>query len=232
MSVQRKISVFLLAQIPCLLGAMASGQDTSVPTLPPRGAIGYVLIEEDIWNAMADEPSRHIGRARDAFLMMDGRLAASELRKASVHVRIAAGNATERTKRALAKSEHDLEQLARQAEAGAFRSMEEFDKTTARALHALANDQYVRATEAWRKREVKQAGQYLRASANNLEHASARAGAQIRQATATAAKDIRLMSGKLIEGTGYVFDEVGLGFETFGTAVERLGTQVEHTAAK
>lgn len=233
MLILRKAQVFLLVQVSTLIGTTAISQDSAAPIPLPKAPIGYVIIEEEQWNNLSDEPARHMGLARDAFLMMDARDAATELRKAAVHLRVAAGHATERTKRALVRSEHELEQLARQAEAGTFKSMEEFDRTSARALHALSNDQYAKAAEAWRKKEVKQAGQYLRASANNLEHASARAGASIRQASAVAAKDVRVISGKLIEGTGFVFDEVGSGFEGLGHAIERVGAQVEpHTVTR
>lgn len=50
----------------------------------------------------------------------------------------------------------------------------------------------------------------------------------MRQASAVVAKDSRLISGKLIEGTGYAMDEVGSGFETIGHAIDRLGAKVEH----
>ncbi|MBS0206970.1 MAG: hypothetical protein JSS49_29190 [Planctomycetes bacterium] len=233
MSATRSICSLLLAQFSCFFATFAMAQDAGPPTQPPKSPRGYLLIEEEQWNTLSDEPARHMGLARDAFLMMDARNASAELRKAAVHVRVAAGHATERTRQALSKSEHELERLAKQAEAGTFNSMEEFDRVTTRALHALATDQYAKATDAWRKKEVRKAGQFLRASANNLEHASARAGASIKNTTAVIVKDTRQISGKLIEGTGYVFDEIGSGFETFGNAIERMGTQVEpHTATK
>lgn len=225
----RMSSVFTLALVSGLAGTSANGQQGDPHPGAPLAPRGYVLIEEERWEMLADEPGHHVGRARDAFLMMDARNAARELRKAAVHVRVAAGQAKDRTKRSLVKSEHELEQLAQQIEAGTFRSIEEFDYATSRALHALATDQYVKAADSWRKREIRQAGHYLRASADNLERAAARTDAGVRQATATVVKDTRYLSGKLIEGTGLMFDEVGDEFETFGRAVERVGTRVEST---
>jgi len=217
----------IIALIQTVLPSLAQAQSTDPQTAKPHAPIGYLLIEEEQWNVLADEPGHHLGRARDAYLMMDARDAAMELRKAAVHLRIAAGHAGDRTKRALVKSEHELEQMAVRAESGVYGSMEDFDIATARALHALANDQYAKAAEAWRKRELKRSGQYLRAAVDNLERGAARTDASMRQATGVVVKDTRLISGKLIEGTGFMIDEVGGSFESAGRAIERLGTRVE-----
>lgn len=217
----------------CIRTSTVAAQQADLPPIQaPHAPQGYLLIEEEQWNTLSDEPGRHMGRARDAYLMMDAREAAAEIRKAAVHIRIAAGHATERTKRALVKSETELEHLARRVESGSLRSIEDIDLATARAMHALADDQYVKAADAWRKREIRRSGQYLRAAADNLERAAARTDTAMRQATNVVVKDSRLMSGKLIEGTGYVIDEVGGGFESVGRAIERLGTRVEPSAPK
>lgn len=221
-------NVRILSVAGCLSGTVAFAQQNDLPASRPQAPTGFILIEEDQWNTLSDEPGRHIGRARDAYLMMDARNAAAEIRKAAFHVRVAAEHATERTKGALVRSERELEQLARQAEAGTYRSMEEFDFATARALHALADDQYVKSANAWRKKEIRQSGRYLKAAADNLERAAARTDSAMKQATAVVVKDSRLVSGKLIEGTGYAIDEVGSSFETIGHAIDRLGTRVEH----
>ena len=221
-------NVRILGVAGCLSGTVTFAQQNDLPPSRPQPPTGFILIEEDQWNTLSDEPSRHIGRARDAYLMMDARNAAAEIRKAAFHVRVAAEHATERTKGALVRSERELEQLARQAEAGTYRSMEEFDYATARALHALADDQYVKSANAWRKKEIRQSGRYLKAAADNLERAAARTDSALKQATAVVVKDSRLVSGKLIEGTGYAIDEVGSSFETIGHAIDRLGTRVEH----
>ncbi len=158
--------------------------------------------------------------------MMDARTAAAELRKAAVHVRIASGHAAERGKHTLLRSEHELEHTARRIEEGAIKSVEEIDFVAARALHALSDYQYAQAAEAWRKREARLAGQYLHSASNNLERAAARTDATMRAATAEVVKDSRLMSGKLMEGTGFVIDEVGAGIEAIGHQLERVGSRL------
>ena len=225
-----KIRSNVLIAFACLAQAarlsVALSQEKDSKAAAPEAPVGFVLVEEDQWHVMADEPDRHISRAREAFLMADAKTAAAELRKTAVHLRIASAHATERVKQGLSHSEHDLIHLARRIESGAVKSVDEVDAATARALHALADYQYVRAAEAWRKKETRVSGQYLRAAADNLERATARTDARMRAATAEIAKDTRLISSKLIEGTGYVIDEIGAGFETVGHEIERVGARV------
>ncbi len=218
------ITWLALALIPVGVALVAKAQENVPPPAAPPA--GYVLVEEDQWHQLADEPDRHLGRAREAFLMMDARTAAAEFRKAAVHVRIAIGHAAERGKNALRRSAHELEHIARRIEEGTVSSVEELDFASARALHALSDYQYAKAAEAWKKRETRLAGQYLRAAANNLEHAATRTDAMMKAATAKVAKDSRLIAGKLIEGTGFVIDEVGAGIETIGHELVRVGAIV------
>ena len=220
------ISLFALALIPAGVVLVAKAQESVPRAAAPHAPAGYILVEEDQWHKLSDEPDRHIGRAREAFVMMDARTAAAELRKAAVHVRIASGHAAERGKHALLRSELELEHTARRIEEGAIKSVEEIDFVAARALHALSDYQYAQAAEAWRKREARLAGQYLHAASNNLERAATRTDATMRAATAEVVKDSRLMSGKLMEGTGFVIDEVGAGIEAIGHQLERVGSRL------
>ena len=79
------ITLFALALIQVRVVLVAKGQEKVPRAAMPQPPAGYVLVEEDQWHKLADEPDRHIGRAREAFLMMDARTAAAELRKAAVH---------------------------------------------------------------------------------------------------------------------------------------------------
>ena len=143
------IALTCLSQAAGISVTLADDKDTKVT---PEAPVGFVLVEEDQWHVMADEPDRHISRAREAFLMADAKTAAGELRKVAVHLRIASAHASERVKRGLVHSEHELTTLARHIESGTVKSVEDVDAATARALHALADYQYFRAADAWRKK--------------------------------------------------------------------------------
>ncbi len=217
----RALFVFAVISASVPSGANAESNGPNQPS--GKSPAGFIMVEEDAWNKLADEPDLHMQRAREAYVMMDARTAAAEIRKAAVYLRISAGHAADRTKEALVRSEHEMEHLARQLESGAVRSVEEIDHASSRALHSLSDYQYVKAADAWRRRETRQSGQYLRAAADNLERSAVRTTATLRAATAEVTKDTRMISGRLVEGTGFVIDEVGNGLESFGHQIERVG---------
>jgi hypothetical protein len=54
----------------------------------------------------------------------------------------------------------------------------------------------------------------------------------MKTATAEVAHDTRKISGKLIEGTGYVFDDVGAGFERIGDQIGQVGVRILPSPSK
>lgn len=206
----------------CVLAA-----DPESPTTPSNVPPGHFLVHEELWEDLAEEPGRHMDRARQAFLDVDAREAAEEMRNAATHLKITAGQATLATRHALLRSAHELESLAKRVEAGAVKSVTELDRAFARAAHALAHHHCVMAERSWAARQNARAGRQLRSAADNLERAAARTGQALETATGTVVKDTRFLSGKLVEGTGFVFDEIGKGILTFGKQVETVGKGIE-----
>lgn len=204
----------------------ASAQLTDNKDEPKKSPTVFSLWEEENWYLLADEPGLHIAKAREAFLMLDPREAAKQLRKAAVHMQIAAVDASDRTRGRLKHAQHDLEKTADRVEAGTLKNIEEFDLATARAMHAMSEYQYIKAAIAWEKKEVRQAGHYLRAAADNVERAAAKTEQRFRATTSEVAHESRELSGSLIRGTGYVIDEVGTGFERIGHQIELVGARV------
>lgn len=51
---------------------------------------GTIWIEEDEWVHLSEEPGRHVDHAREAFVEVDARKAAAELRKAAAYLRVSA----------------------------------------------------------------------------------------------------------------------------------------------
>jgi hypothetical protein len=233
MMYKRTALILMFVALSMGFAASISQAQSDVIQIPTEAAPpGYVMIEEDRWFLMADEPGNHVGRAREAFVMMDARKAASELRKAALQIRMAASGAGETAKRNLIRSEHELQKAAQKIEEGTLASVDELDVITARALHTLSSYQYVKAEQAWQKKKVQQAGHYLRASADNIERAAAKTESRFRAATSEVARESRVLSGSLIEGTGYVVDEVGAGLERIGHQIERVGAKVMPQAVK
>ena len=84
------------------------------------------------------------------------------------------------------------------------------------------------AALAWKQQHPRRAGRYLRSAADNLERAAYRARAAMSVATADAIKNSRVLSGKLVDDTGYIIDEVGIGIDAMGHQIERFGHAIMH----
>lgn len=216
-------NLFGIAAFAPALFALAAPGDGPAVEVPP----GHFLIHEELWDDLADEPGRHMDRAREAFLEVDAREAAAEMRKAATYLKITAGQAAAATKRALLRSAHELDVLAHGVEAGTVKSVSELDHAFARAAHALSHHHCAMAERSWAAEQTARAGKQLRAAADNLERAAARTGKALQTATGDAVKDARIVSGKLVEGTGFVFDEIGKGFAAFGRQIENVGKGIE-----
>jgi hypothetical protein len=218
-----KFAFFAVAAV--FSGDLAYAADPSEPL--PAPPTGHFIIQEELWTDLADEPGQHMERAREAYLKVDAADAAAELRKAATYLKISAAQAAAGTKRTLLRSAMELEMLAKRVETGTVNSVGELDAATARALHALAHHHCVLAEKSWVQRETRCAGKQMRAAADNLERAAARTGETLRSATRAVARDVRVISGKLVEGTGFVVDEVGRGFTSLGKQVETVGKGIE-----
>lgn len=196
-----------------------------VPQAPP----GYLLVDEDMWSQLMDEAGQHLDRAREAFLHGHTRTTALELRKAALMMKIDAAHGQDRADLALMKSAHELEHLAqRLLSSQSTDSIDDVDAVSSRALAALADHEQVKADQAWRQHHTRRSGRYLRSAADNLERAAFRARAALSTATSETIRNARVLSGKLVEGTGYAIDEVGSGIDAMGHQIERFGQAIIH----
>jgi hypothetical protein len=122
---------------------------------------------------------------------------------------------------------NELEKLADDTEKGKIASAKVLEQAFSRADYALAKVYHVKASESWVKKATKEVGHSLKTAADNLEYGLAWAGHKAEAGGKAAIKDARLVAGKLIEGMGWVPDEVGKGIEFIGKEVEKFGKQVE-----
>jgi hypothetical protein len=224
----RSISLLTVVVLNLVSGAAKANEPQSSATTAESSRSSF-LVRDDHWDAMSDEPSQQLGMARQSFLMVDLGAAAKRLRKAATNLRITSNQADETTKPQLNHSADELESLAHRVESGKVKSVDELDQPSARALQRLSRHHYLMAQRLWLHKQRERTGKQLRAAADNLEHAARLSGHEIQAATQTVVKDVRLVSGRLVEGVGYGVDEVGKGFESLGKQVESVGNALEPT---
>ncbi len=196
---------------------------------PAKAPEGYILVEEEVWLVVDDEPEEHFHRAHEAFLKKDLKKAAAQIRKGEAFLKLEAGRATQEGKKLMEASGHELAKLAEDVEHKTITSVKRLDEAFARAHQALAHHHHLKAKESWASQAEQAAhkvGQDLQAAAVHFDQGLTWTGHKAEAAGAKAIKDTRLLAGKMIEGTGWVPAEVGKGIETVGEEIEKFGKKV------
>jgi hypothetical protein len=196
---------------------------------PPNAPEGYILVEEDVWLLVDDEPEEHFHRAHQAFVKKDLKKAAAHIRKGEAFLKLEAGRATAEGKKLMEESGHELAKLAEGVEHGAITSVKRLDEAFARAHQALAHHHHLKAKESWAKQAAHKVGQDLQAAAEHFDQGLTWTGHKAEAAGAKAIKDTRLLAGKLIKGADWVAAEVGKGIENVGEEIEKFGKKVVPT---
>jgi len=209
-----------------LIGGIVLGATASETRSATKAPEDNVIISEDILIVFVDEPQHHYMRAFENFLKHDWEAAAAEIRKGAAFLKLEASRAAGDAKKELTASVQMLEKLADDIEKGAVRSAKDVQDVFAKAEHAVAKHHYLKAAEAWGKKSIKKAGHELQAAAVSLEHGFAWAGQKLEAGAVKVMDDTRHVAGKLIEGAGWVADEVGKAIEYLGRKIDMLGKTV------
>ena len=227
MSYRLSFACLALAIATCGLLNVASADPKLPLRIIPEAPPGYLLVDEDMWSQLMDEAGRHLDRARDGFLHGHYRSTAMEFHKAAIMMKIDAAHERDRADSALLRSAQELEHIAHRMLSGqSTDTIDNIDAASSRALTALAAHEHAKADLAWKQQHPRRAGRYLRSAADNLERAAYRARVATSTATADAIRNARVLSGKLIDDTGYVVDEVGKGIDVIGHQIERFGQAI------
>lgn len=190
----------------------AEGAKENTPAAPPSGVI---LIDEEIWVRLADEPADHLQKAHAALNAGKLKEAAGEVEKASAFVFASAGHLGYRHKQALHASAEELDGLAKQLRGGKLKSNDELTDAFSRAQFALAaynlaeTDRELKSHDApslakaadQEKRDEKHcstAGLYLQAAAHHLEGSAKWRDKHVDDETAEAVKQMRKLAEKLV----------------------------------
>jgi len=221
--------IFMLVTIFTVFLSSGSLAETKKKQTPPKSPEHWVLVEEIDLFVFENEPAQQFHKARENFFKKDMKASAAEIRKGATFLKMQESRATAEGKKALKASIDELEKLANKVEKGTVPSVKELDNVFARAHHALALHHKLKASESWAKKEYKMAGHDLKAAAIHLEHALKWSGHELEAGVVKVIKDTGLLAGKLIEGIGWVPEEVGKAIEYIGTEIDKLGKMLEPT---
>lgn len=230
MRIRNMVSIIAAVLIIALCGAITFAQPAANPPegqVSPKASAGKEPSGGTAGNMPAEEPQRSFRTATEEFLKKNRKAAGNDIRRASEFMKAEASRATGEGKEAIRTSAKELDKLADDVEKGAVTSEQKLHDAFARAHLALAKQKNLQASEAWTKKETKATGEALKSSANHMENAMSEAGQKANEAGKTAVKDTRVVSGKLIEGYGWVHEEVGKVITDGGEAIAKLGKSLE-----
>lgn len=140
---------------------------------------GYLLIEEDVWYQLADEPDIHFLQARRDYLRNQPVDAGAAVRKGTAILKLAAAHARGEAKKSLQASILELETLAMELEHGEVKSARSLDRIFCRSFFALASYNEDEARRHLKAEEPDKAARHLRSASRNVVHAAVWRGTEL-----------------------------------------------------
>ena len=207
------------------LSAQSKPTSTAAARMRTDSIVPIAVFEEDLVYFVR-EPVEHLISARALLERGERTNAAQEVAAAAAYVRLEAGTATGVNRADLQESARDLDRIAAQIRSRNVHSARELDGALRRTEQALGRHHLERAVRAWERKETAKAGHELRGATEYTSRLARAGGKDVERGTADVIRAARLVSGKLIEGTGWATDEVGKAFSGLGRELDRLGADV------
>ena len=188
---------------------------------------GQIVITEERWMALSEQPELALDAARDSIMRRDFDAAARHLRAAAAFVDTEGERASGKTAESLRNAGRHLTELADRAERDDLRGLSELNQAATEVHRALAAEAHDLAQKAHEARDDRRAGHYLQAAARHLEHGIAWSGHAIERGTADTLDAVRDGAGKLVAGTGWTAAKGGELISGLGQEIERAGRWME-----
>src|SRR5690348_2718886 len=181
-------------------------------------------------DSRTNEPTRMndaFRRARESFEKSRFEDASRDIRAGADVVREEANRASGTEKDDLTASAGDLKNLASRVEKGSVKDVAELNREFARADNRLAAHYHKLASESWSTQNASRTGGALETAASYFKEATTWTG----EKASDAADKARTVSGKLVQGAGWIPKEVGEAITGLGHGIQDLGRKIEPGSA-
>jgi hypothetical protein len=158
-------------------------------------------------------PQEQFQKARENFLKGNFGDTAAEVRQAASFLMGESIKAAGEAKQDLIQSAQNLDRLADGVEKKAIGSEKDLDESFARAEYALARYYQSKASEAWARKEVSEAGLYLKDAGIQLEDAFTWAGGRIDEKSKEAIQKAKGVGERMEKGAAAAGSDVVKYFE-------------------
>ena len=136
----------------------------------------YDMLDDAGVYALVQDVDHHFSEAKDDFENHKYKAAANDIRNSTIFLKLAASRGIGNEKKAVQDSVGDLMKLADKVENGTVKSRKTLDDAFAHAQLALAMNSWIKASEAWNKKDYEAVDRALEASRKHLKHAKKWAG--------------------------------------------------------
>jgi hypothetical protein len=183
---------------------------------------GYILIDEDDWAYLMEDPEIYLREGREHFLANKMKQSAFELRRGAVYLRAEASRASDAASTKLRLAAGEIESLADEIERGGIQSVSKIDGALSRAYYALSAHYYELASKSRMGKELEKTANRLSASVYYLDRAIERSGEKADSAAKTLMNRVTKTAGAIRRGTGYSIEELGRTMRDLGKEIERI----------
>lgn len=201
--------------------------DNKPATVNLRAPEGMLLVEEDVWYQLADEPGRHFHEARHHRLRGEHAAAAADIRKGTAMLKLAAALSPVEIKKPLEASILELETLAATEAAGKVRSAHSFDRIFARSFYVLAAYNEEMARRHIKEEEPEKAGFHLRAAGRDYAEAMSWQGERVTDDATELLESAEATAAKLLQGATNLFREAAQSLDALHLEFEQLKALID-----
>ncbi|MDX1482513.1 MAG: hypothetical protein R3315_12595 [Woeseiaceae bacterium] len=167
-----------------------------MPTTAPADDVRLLTLDEEVWVAFYDLPSRRFRSIRDNFVQGEFEAAARDLDASLSFLRVEAERAPAELKPALEEVIDRLEELGAAIESPRV-TVADLDAVFARTHWLLTQQYFVLALRSRDEQRHRNAGHYLWATAHHLERSVLWSNARIDRRTVSALESLRDMAARL-----------------------------------
>lgn len=214
---------------PSATGSVAGSTSATTMAAAPTEPSGYVIVEEGVLVDLQQMPLTLMDQARTAFAQKNFVQASNDLSSAANLLRVEARKTSAKNQQEdqLKTAAANLDDLANRVAKNQVKSQAELNMALAQIAYQKANHHRLEAAEEWSAQHVKRAGHDLQGAADAIDRASKWSGRKIQVGAVKSVDGVRIVAGKLVQGTGWTTAEVGKAIDDVGAAVDRLGVDMQ-----
>ncbi len=185
-----------------------------------------VIIDEDIWILLVDEPSGYLQDARESFLLGDTEDAAFNIRKALASIKLESYRAKNEAKKGLKSSASELGRIAKLVEKRLTTGIK-LEEAFSRAEYALAEHYHQLAQDYEANEQYEKAAAAIEASVSHLLFASFWSKESLEEADIIDVKKARSSAKEMASESKFKKNKISKAIKGVGRGIKKLAKKIK-----